>query len=124
MPNRAILWLLFLLSLLLGCASTTTPTKLKQVNQMLDEAEAASAREYASYYFHRAVVFRDRAQLEIAQAKYNIAMQYLQISETSLKEAFEVTDQRKELERRRNQRQDNAPKTVEEAATGAQESSP
>ena len=124
MPNRAILCLLFLLSLLLGCASTTTPTKLNQVNQMLNKAEAVSAREYASYYFHRAVVFRDRAQLEIAQAKYNVAMQYLQISEDSLKEAFEVTDQRKELERRRNQRQDNVSKPAEEATTGAEESIP
>ena len=124
MPNRAILWLLCLLSLLLGCASTTTPTKLDQVNRMLNDAEAASAREYASYHFHRAVVFRDRAQLEIAQAKYNNAMQYLQISEDSLKDAFEVTDQRKELERRRNQRQDNGSNAVEETVTGGKESSP
>mgnify|MGYP002851194829 CR=1 FL=1 len=124
MANRATLWLLFLLFLVLGCASTTTPLKLDQVNRMLNDAEAASAREYASYHFHRAVVFRDRARLEIAQAKYNNAMQYLQISEDSLKQAFAVTDQRKELERRRNQRQDNVSNAVEKTAPGAKESNP
>jgi len=124
MPNRAFIWLWILLILSVGCASTNVPQNLDRLDTMIDQAEESSAREYAAYHFHRATVFRDRARLEVARANYGVAEVYLGIVEASITEAMDVTEQRKELERRRNQRQDAKVESSPPAVGGSEKFAP
>ncbi len=95
-----------------ACASTNAAGDLREASLRLSEAEVSGARDYAPYPFHKATLYLEQARKKNATADYGTSREYVKAVLENVKEALTITRQRKELERRRNERQDDKKRSL------------
>jgi len=112
MPIQVRYQLLCVVVFITACASTTTTGDLREASLRLAEAEAAGARDYAPYPFYKATLYLEEARQKNATADYGTSRDYVKTVFENVKEALTITRQRKELERRRNERENDKKRSL------------